>query len=214
MSISRPKTKSPAPNQRREMLGLAAAAFVLVLIIWQIGALDTFLFPLRLYVSLIHEMGHGLTAILTGGRFLDFEVFPNGSGLARYIGGSSFLVPQMGYLGAALFGAVLLVLTNRTRDPRLVAYGVAVLIGGCVILFTGASGVLIPLMLVSGLAWIGATRSSGTLSDAVTGAGRVVRRCCVGTRLVEYCAATGLDRRGSIGGTGCLHTASGHNIRS
>ncbi len=60
----------------------------------------------------------------------------------------------MGYLGAGLCGAILLVLTNRLRDVRWVAYGLAVLIGGCVILFTRAASVLLPALAIGGMAWI------------------------------------------------------------
>ena len=138
---------------RRQMSLLAVGAFVLVLITWQAGALDGLLYPLRLFVSLIHELGHGLTAILTGGRFEGFVVYPNGSGLARLRGGNPLLTPQMGYLGAGFFGAALLVLANRVRPVRFVAYGLAVLIGGCVLIFTNSGGILIPLLIVSAIAW-------------------------------------------------------------
>lgn len=148
-----------ARAERARMLLLAGGAFVLVLICWQTGLLGTLLYPLRLFVSLVHELGHGLTAILTGGRFIKFEVFPNGAGLATTAGGSPLLVPQMGYLGAALFGAVLLVLTNRVREVRYVAYGVAALIGGCVLLFTSTgSGLLIALLVGGVAAWLIADR--------------------------------------------------------
>jgi hypothetical protein len=137
---------------RRRLL-LATGGFVVFLILWQSGALVSLMYPLRLFVSLVHELGHGLTAILTGGKFLSFEVFADGSGLAYTAGGSSFLVPQMGYLGAALFGAVLLALTNRVRDVRPVAYGVAALVGLGVVLFTGKGGMVAALMIGAVVAW-------------------------------------------------------------
>ncbi len=146
-------------DERARTLALAGAAFVLVLICWQTGLLSGVLYPMRLFVSLVHELGHGLTAILTGGRFIKFEVFPNGAGLATTAGGSPFLVPQMGYLGAALFGSVLLVLTNRVSRVRYVAYAVAALIGGCVLMFTGSGGSLLIGLIVGGVAaWLIADR--------------------------------------------------------
>ncbi len=153
----KPDPKTTAQNYRRQALLLAFGAFALLLVVWQLGALDSILFPLRLYVSLIHEMGHGLTAIVTGGTFVRFEVFPNGAGLAYTAGGSPFLVPQMGYLGAALFGAILLVLTNRIAsgdNVRWVAYGVALLIGGCAILFTSTTGAILPILIAGAVAWL------------------------------------------------------------
>src|SRR5579864_2491403 len=141
---------------RRRLL-VAVGVFVVFLILWQSGVLSGLLYPLRLFVSLVHELGHGLTAILTGGQFLNFEVFPNGAGLATTAGGSNFLVPQMGYLGAALFGAVLLALTNTVRDVRPVAYGVAALVGFGVVFFTGKGGLVLVLAIGAVLAWSVAT---------------------------------------------------------
>lgn len=137
----------------RQRLLLAAGGFVAFFIVWQSGALSGPMYPLRLFVSLVHELGHGLTAILTGGKFLTFQVFADGSGLAYTAGGSSFLVPQMGYLGAALFGAALLALTNRVRDVRPVAYGVAAYVGLGVVLFTGKGGIVAVLIVGALVAW-------------------------------------------------------------
>ncbi len=89
----RPINTETAPDQPRNTVLIAAVAFVVVLIVWQTSTLEGLLYPMRLLVSLIHELGHGLTAILTGGQFLGFEVFPNGAGLARLQGGSPFLTP-------------------------------------------------------------------------------------------------------------------------
>ncbi len=137
----------------RQRLLLAAGGFIVFLIAWQSGTLSSLMYPLRLFVSLVHELGHGLTAILTGGKFLTFQVFADGSGLAYTAGGSGFLVPQMGYLGAALFGAVLLALTNRVRDVRPVAYAVAAYIGLGVVLFTGKGGIVAALIIGALVAW-------------------------------------------------------------
>ena len=137
----------------RRRLWLAVGAFVVFLVLWQSGVLTDLLYPLRLFVSLVHELGHGLTAVLTGGSFLNVVVFPDGAGLATTSGGSSFLLPQMGYLGAALFGAVLLALTNTVRDVRPIAYGVAALIGFGVVFFTGQGGLVAVLMIGAVLAW-------------------------------------------------------------
>src|SRR5258708_26565700 len=111
----------PAARQDRRWsaLGMAFGAFVLVFFVWQFTDQNTILYPLRLLVTFVHETGHGLTAALTGGHFLRFVVYPNGSGVATTSGGSAFLVPQMGYLGAALFGAVLLYPANRVERGKI-----------------------------------------------------------------------------------------------
>src|SRR5262245_39918954 len=115
---------TPVQNQtqsRRQAMLLAFGAAVLVFFLWQFSDQSAILYPLRLMVTFVHESGHGLSAILTGGRFIHFVVYPNGSGVATTAGGSPLVVPQMGYLGAALFGSMLLYAANRVRPVKVVA---------------------------------------------------------------------------------------------
>src|SRR5258708_8945729 len=136
----------PAARQDRRWsaLGMAFGAFVLVFFVWQFTDQNTILYPLRLLVTFVHETGHGLTAALTGGHFLRFVVYPNGSGVATTSGGSAFLVPQMGYLGAALFGAVLLYAANHVQRVQIVAGALCVFFSARALLFPQAG----PLALI------------------------------------------------------------------
>lgn len=130
--------KLGSPNQQRD-LGLATAAFVVAVVLWQMQDLALLTYPFRLFVTMIHELGHGLSAVLTGGSFLRFEVSKRGAGLAYTRGGARFIIIQAGYLGTALFGAALLFLTHRVRRPGRVAIGVGMLIGGLTLLYSGLS---------------------------------------------------------------------------
>lgn len=126
---------SLTPSQRD--LGLALIAFLAAVILWQVQGLYVITFPLRLFVTMIHELGHGTAALLTGGEFLRFEVSQHGAGLAYTRGGTRFLIIQAGYLGTALFGAALLVVANRSQAQRPIAIGLGLLIGTLALLFSG-----------------------------------------------------------------------------
>ena len=141
----------------------AAAAFMITLMLWQVAALDVLLYPFRLFVTLAHELGHGVAAIVTGGRFVSLEVMGNGAGLAVTAGGSRFVVLQAGYLGAALFGGLLLILANRLRDARPLTALIGVLFGGAAFVLgadvgTRVIGAATGLVLVAlarwGAAWL------------------------------------------------------------
>ena len=118
-------------------------------------------YPFRLLTTLVHELGHGLAALATGGHFLRFVVFPDGSGLAYTAGGWRLAVVPAGYLGAAAFGAALILAGRRARVARaalgIVGAGLLVLTLRYALpsLFTfeGLGGLL---ALVSGLALGGA----------------------------------------------------------
>lgn len=82
-----------------------------------------FVWPLRLFVVLLHEVSHGLAAVLTGGRIVSIELSPAEGGLCTTAGGWPFIISSAGYLGSALFGALFLVLgvRGKPRTHRTVA---------------------------------------------------------------------------------------------
>src|SRR5574340_141594 len=75
-------------------------------------------YPFRLFVVLLHEVSHGLAAILTGGTIVSIGLNPNEGGVCVTRGGWSFLVLNAGYLGSLLFGALFLLLGARRRNAR------------------------------------------------------------------------------------------------
>ena len=72
-------------------------------------------YPFRVFVVFLHEISHGLAAILTGGELVSIGLSPNEGGVAVTRGGSRFLVLTAGYLGSLLFGALFLLLGRRRR---------------------------------------------------------------------------------------------------
>jgi hypothetical protein len=110
---SRPRFSS-AEIHTGLVLGAAGAAGALIWVPW----LAVLAYPFRLLVTLVHELSHGLTALATGGYFRNFVVFGDGSGLAYTAGGWPLLVVPAGYLGAAAFGAVLILLGTGKKSSR------------------------------------------------------------------------------------------------
>jgi hypothetical protein len=111
----------------RAIVGLAALVALLLAIVPWFAPLN---YPFRLLITIVHELSHGLAALLTGGEFVRFVVFPNGEGLAYTAGGWRLLIAPAGYLGSALFGAVLIRLGVSARWSRtaLGVIGVALLL--------------------------------------------------------------------------------------
>jgi hypothetical protein len=107
---------------RRRALIIACIAGIIIFVLWNIPQISqTILYPFHLFVTYVHEAGHGTMALLTGGQFLGFEIFANGAGQALTAGGSRLLILPAGYLGAALFGAVLFYITNIGRYSRSIS---------------------------------------------------------------------------------------------
>ncbi len=123
--------EQPLTSRQTWMITLVGA--VIVYLLWNVDWLSFIAYPFRLFVTYVHEAGHSLMAIATGGEVLKFTVSPNGSGLAITAGGSRALILPAGYVGAAFFGAVLFYLINRY--PRLVR-GIGGLLGIFLVIFT------------------------------------------------------------------------------
>lgn len=120
-------------NERFRVLGITALAMVIVYVLWNVSQLSIVVYPLRLFVTYVHEAGHSLAALLTGGRVLGFVVSADGSGLATTAGGMRAVIIPAGYLGAALFGSLLFYVANRL--PRYVN-AISTLLGLGMVLFT------------------------------------------------------------------------------
>jgi hypothetical protein len=65
------------------------------------------LYPVTLLVTILHEFGHALGGLLSGGSVEGLQINPDGSGYTITRGGSAGLVLVGGYLGSAILGNVL-----------------------------------------------------------------------------------------------------------
>ncbi|MCY4145402.1 MAG: M50 family metallopeptidase [Chloroflexi bacterium] len=118
-----------SPSERRGTVFITALSLIFALLLWNARGIDALLaqgapasdsfsltavtYPVRLFVTFVHEAGHALAALLTGGQVQSFTVSPDGSGYAITAGGNISLILPAGYLGAALFGALLFLLSSR-----------------------------------------------------------------------------------------------------
>lgn len=125
--------EKPKENYRRVSLGITVIALMIVYVLWNLPQFGFITVPLRLFVTFVHEAGHSLGALLTGGRVIGFLVSPDGSGLATTAGGVRAIVIPAGYIGAALFGSALFYLINRF--PKYTRY-YSILLGLSMAIFT------------------------------------------------------------------------------
>ena len=105
--------QSPVVDNRRLLL----LATLITVGLWFIPYSDYLLYPLRLFVTFIHESGHAMAALLTGGGVDSLHVSPTGSGVTwvRVSPVWAWVSLSGGYVGAALFGALLLQAGRLTR---------------------------------------------------------------------------------------------------
>lgn len=65
------------------------------------------LYPIRLFVTFLHEFGHGFGTIISGGSIEYIQIDPNAGGLTLSLGGVRPITIMGGYIGSALFGNIL-----------------------------------------------------------------------------------------------------------
>jgi hypothetical protein len=107
------------------LAGLTAWLVVVWLLWW-----SPVIYPLKLFVVLLHETSHALMALATGGRVDRLIITADQGGICYCPGGNAFLTLSAGYLGSLLWGALILILARAHRpSPRntTTAIGVAVL---------------------------------------------------------------------------------------
>lgn len=148
-------------DARPQAMTLLTATAVSV-ILWFIPYAELLTYPFRIFVTFIHEGGHALAALVTGNTVQSLSVAMNASGETYTTQGGMFsqlLVSSAGYLGAMIFGALLLVLIRKTVAARLVLLGSSVFI----LALTAIYGLFKPVF--SGASWSGIpfTVLAGTL---------------------------------------------------
>ena len=104
------------------------------------------LYPVTLLVTFLHEFGHALGALLTGGTVVGMQINPDGSGLTTTRGGNHAIVLMGGYLGSAVLGNVLFHIGARQRQ---MTYHTLLVLAG--------------LMFLAGLLWFESFTSTGLL---------------------------------------------------
>ena len=117
------------PLRSRHLLILSTAAVVLL---WQLPYGRQLLYPLTLLATYAHEMGHGLTALLTGAEFDQMLLHADGSGVAVWRGNpgrlASAFIAAGGLAGPAFAGVALLLVSSKPRFARNVLVALSVLL--------------------------------------------------------------------------------------
>ncbi|MGH9839480.1 MAG: M50 family metallopeptidase [Blastocatellia bacterium] len=77
-------------------------------------------YPIRLFVTFIHEGGHALAALATFGAVERIQISADGSGVTMTRGGLGPLISSAGYLTTTAVGASLLVWCSRGHSAKAV----------------------------------------------------------------------------------------------
>jgi hypothetical protein len=124
-------------SEVKESFKLLVLASGLTLALWFIPFAGLLTYPIRLFVTFIHEAGHALAALATFGSVKYVAIDWTGSGVTLVEGGFGIFFVTAGYLATTIYGAGLLLLLRRRRNVRLTAVATSVLLLAITLFFAG-----------------------------------------------------------------------------
>ncbi|MCF8356999.1 MAG: M50 family metallopeptidase [Melioribacteraceae bacterium] len=131
-------------DKQKLELGIIVSAGILSILLW-----DTILiYPVKLFVVLLHEISHGIAAIISGGNIVAINLNYNLGGQCVTKNGNEILIASFGYLGSLLFGTLIFISGYEKKLIKPVPISIAVLI----VLFManfmrGAEGIVFTLLI-------------------------------------------------------------------
>lgn len=141
------------------------AATILTVLLWIIPFGEWIIYPLSLLGTWVHELGHGVAALMAGGRFEELSLHPDLSGLATTSGvtssGGKALVAAGGLVFPALAGFCMLTLSARQRlGPVVLAGLLGAMVLSVILWVRNPFGIVALLVLSAGIGY-GMWRLSG-----------------------------------------------------
>jgi len=119
-------------------------------------------YPLKIFVVLLHEVSHAIAVVVTGGTLDRITLDPRQGGATYSTNGNALLVLSAGYLGSLAWGGLMV---SAARSKRIPTDWVNGLIGVLVILLTVfyvRSGFGIAFGILFGAAMVTASRKIGS----------------------------------------------------
>ena len=110
-------------QQAYRTMGILIGSIIVTLLLFYVIPFGrTIAYPLVLLSTLVHELGHGLAAVICGHDFIEFKMFTDGSGVAMTSGGkgafAQAFVSAGGLVGPALVAAVFFAMGRDERRAR------------------------------------------------------------------------------------------------
>ncbi|MCB1569395.1 MAG: M50 family metallopeptidase [Xanthomonadales bacterium] len=191
---------SAASRARHALVWAVAVSVLLLLVPRGFPALAWVAWPQILADTLLHELGHGLTALVTGGSFESLKLYLDGSGVAytRSVDSdwAKAAIAAGGLFGPPLAGAVLFVAACDARLARVALGLLSLLLVLTLLLWVrnafGWLWVALCAALTTGVAWRGSVIVTQTFTCFLA-----VQACLVSLARSDY-----LFARSAITGAG------------
>ena len=119
----------PVTRRRLSFLAGFGLYFGVLWYFWESPAV----YPLKIFVVLLHEWSHAVALMATGGTLERIVLDPQQGGATFGVGGSAFLTLSAGYLGSLLWGSLMVLGAQAKRVRPQIITGI---MGGAVVALT------------------------------------------------------------------------------
>lgn len=85
--------------------------------LWQLWDTPA-IYPMKIFVVMLHEISHGIAAVATGGTIEKIVLDPQQGGACHCPYGNAFITLSAGYLGSLLWGVAMLQTAGSRRIPK------------------------------------------------------------------------------------------------
>jgi hypothetical protein len=167
---------------------LLLVATVITIALWFVPLGEYLVYPIRLFVTFVHEGSHALVSFLTGGSVQSLTIGSDGSGEVYALPSgwfSAVLTSSAGYLGSTAFGVLLLLLIRKAVSAKHVLYGCAAFVAIMTVVF----GMLSPMFNFLSLQVAFSSIAFTIVSGIVLTAGLFVLARFAGPRLANFAVA-------------------------
>lgn len=153
-------------KDRLKFLAGFAVYFGALWLMWN----TSLVYPLKVFVVLLHEVSHGLVAMATGGSIQRIVIEANQGGVCYCPGGNAFLTLSAGYLGSMGWGALILAAARTPgKWPRVAAMAIGVMVVAVTLfyvrnIFGMLFGALFGAVLVAASRYLPTEGNSGLLT--------------------------------------------------
>lgn len=103
--------------------------FIIVILYFIIESLpfgSISMFPITIFVTFLHEFGHALATLITGGSVNSITINSDGSGCTVSAGGIESIILMGGYVGSIILGNLMILLSDIKRS-KIVLYVISAL---------------------------------------------------------------------------------------
>jgi hypothetical protein len=159
----------------KPQLWLLLFATAVTILLWFLPFGEYIVYPVRLFVTFVHESSHALVSVLTGGSVQSLTIGADGSGEVYSANGllGGLLTSSAGYLGATAFGVFMLFLIRKAISPKKILTALGIGVAVVTVIFTIISPIFNFLSLNASVSSIAFTAIAGTfLAAALFGLGK------------------------------------------